>query len=85
MQNGTCPKCSSDQVYISDASGAQTAISTYPLVKIYKENKWVPDITMLELNYYVCRSCGHFEMGIRDIGELEKLDDCTNWRKIDRT
>lgn len=85
MRNGICPKCSSDQVYLSDASAAQTAVSTYPLLKIYKENKWVPDIAMLEFNYYVCGSCGHFEMSVRDVGQLSKLDDCTNWRKIERT
>lgn len=85
MENGICPKCSSTEVYFSDAANAFNGLSNNPFLRIYKENKWIPDIELLEFNYYLCRSCGHFEMKIRELDRLAKLDDCTNWRKIDRT
>lgn len=87
MQNGICPKCDSKEVYCSDASGIQHGLSinrSSPLVQIFKENKWIPDVSMLELNYYLCRSCRYFEMYVRDIDQLSKLGDCTNWRKVER-
>ena len=86
MQNGICSKCGTKSVYFSNAGGAQNGLKTgdgSPLLNIYKDEKWFPSITLLNTNYYVCQNCGYFEIYIRDISELSKLDDCTNWQKVE--
>ncbi len=85
MQNGICPKCSSQEVYHSDATGETHGVSvdrSQPFVRLYKDAKWIPDVWMIELSYYVCRSCGFFETYVRDVSELSRLDACTNWRWV---
>jgi hypothetical protein len=86
MRNGLCVKCGADTVYFSSAKGSQTGLKTgdgSPYLNIYKDNKWIPDIDYLEMNYYVCRACGYFEMFVLDVSKLIKLDDCDNWQKIE--
>jgi predicted nucleic-acid-binding Zn-ribbon protein len=85
MQNGLCPKCSSGEVYYSDATGSEHGLHDAPLVNLYKDRKWVPDISMLELAYYLCQSCGYLDMYVRDTDQLSKLGECTNWRKVERS
>lgn len=85
MRDGVCPKCASAEVYYSDAGGATHALSAgggAPLVRLYRDAKWLPDVWMLETAHYLCRSCGYFETYVRDAAELSKLDDCTNWRRV---
>ena len=86
MQNGICSKCSAKSVYFSNAGGGQTGLRTgdgHPLLNIYKDNRFIPDIDFLEMDYYVCRTCGYFEMFVRDKNKLVKLDDCSNWCKVE--
>lgn len=88
MKNSQCPKCSSAEVYFNNSTGAQSGLSTdsgQPLLRIYKENRFIPDIALLEMACYVCRECGYFELHVRDVSELAKLDNCTNWQKINKT
>ena len=82
MQNGICPKCSSPEVYYSAAKGGQHGLNETSYVRIFKEKKWVPDITLLEFAYYLCRGCGYFEMYAQDLEKLAALEDCSNWRKV---
>jgi predicted nucleic-acid-binding Zn-ribbon protein len=85
MRNGTCLKCSTQNVYFSNASAIQNGLKTgdgYPLLNIYKENRFIPDIDYLEMDYYVCGACGYFEMYVRDISRLFKLDESSNWVKL---
>lgn len=87
MKNGQCPKCLSAEVYVCNATGAQSGISTdggQPLLRLYKENRFIPDITLLEMGCYVCRGCGYLELHVRNVGELAKLDNCTNWQKVNK-
>jgi predicted nucleic-acid-binding Zn-ribbon protein len=87
MREGRCPKCASEQIYYSNAKGAQSGLSTdsgQPLLRIYKDNRFIPDISLLEMDYYLCRQCGYLEMYVRDISQLAKLDDCTNWQKVNK-
>ena len=86
MQNGICLKCHTKNVYLSNAKGLQSGLKTgdgQPLLNIYKENRFIPDIDYLEMNHYICRNCGYFEMYVRDVAKLSKLDDCSNWVKIE--
>ncbi len=86
MRNGICLKCSNKNVYLSTATGIQSGLKTgdgQPLLNIYKENRFIPDVDCLEMDYYVCRTCGFFEMYVRDTSRLAKLDDCTNWTKLE--
>ncbi len=88
MQNGVCPKCASREVYYSDATGETHGISvdrSQPYVRLYKDATWMPDVWMIALSYYLCRSCGYFETYVRDVGELSRLDACTNWQRVDGT
>jgi predicted nucleic-acid-binding Zn-ribbon protein len=85
VRDGQCPKCSSQEVYSSLARGAQAGLSTdggQPLLRIYKDKRFIPDISLLEMACYVCRDCGYFEMYVRDTSQLSRLDDCTNWQKV---
>ena len=86
MQNGVCPRCDASEVYASDAQGPQSGLSAgdgQPLLRIYKDGRWIPDITLLPMAHYVCRACGHVEMRVLDVAALEKLDDSTNWKRLD--
>ena len=86
MKNGSCVKCNSKTVYYSDARGNQCGLKTAgsePYLNIYKDYKWIPDFNSCRMIYYVCRTCGYFEMCIQDLSLLEKLDDCDNWKKIE--
>jgi hypothetical protein len=85
VRSGICQKCSSDKVYYSDAKGMEHGItvdSSSPLVRLYKDNRWVPDIWLLEMAHYLCQSCGYFESYVLDVDQLSKLDECTNWRRL---
>ncbi|MBK8902995.1 MAG: hypothetical protein IPM53_17525 [Anaerolineaceae bacterium] len=85
MKNGICPKCSSTEVYRSKAkTGLEYGLvvdRSTPLLNIYKDKSWWPDVTMLYMDFFVCRDCGCFEMYVQDIEKLDKLEDCTNWIK----
>ena len=86
MNHDVCAKCSAETVYCSDAKGSQNGLKTdnsEPLLNIYKDNKWIPDVHFCRMIYYVCRTCGYFEMFVLDLSVLEKLDDCDNWKKIE--
>lgn len=85
MKNGSCVKCSAKTVYYSDEKGPMSGFKSESglYLQIYKENKWIPDIHSSQMIYYVCRTCGYFEMFVRDLDVLEKLDDCDNWKKIE--
>ena len=86
MRNGSCIKCNAKTVYYSDEKGSRTGLrtdSSQPYLSIYKDHKWIPDIHSSPMIYYVCRTCGYFEMFVQDLSILEKLDDCDNWKKIE--
>ena len=86
MRNGVCIKCAAENVYFSNAKDIQSGLRTdngCPRLNIYKDNKWIPDIESSQMNYYVCRTCGYFEMFVRDLTKLAKFDDCDNWSKIE--
>ena len=86
MQNGLCIKCNAETVYFSDANDIKSGLRTdngCPRLNIYKDNKWIPDIDSSQMNSYVCQTCGYFEMFVRDLSVLAKLEDCDNWKKIE--
>jgi predicted nucleic-acid-binding Zn-ribbon protein len=85
MRNGLCPKCGSEEVYLADANppGLLTG-DGHPLLRIYKDKGFWPDVVIAEMNVYVCRACGFLEMYARDIDKLSKLIDCTNWHRVRR-
>ena len=88
MQNGKCVKCSSETVYHSDAKYPQSGLKTdsgYPYLAIHKENRWIPDIHHSQMVSYVCQTCGYFEMYVRDLNVLAKLDDCDNWKRVEKS
>jgi hypothetical protein len=86
MRNGLCPKCASDEIYLADLNphGLLTG-DGHPLLRIYKEKGFWPDVVIAETEIYVCRACGFLEMYVRDTDKLEKLEDCANWRKVKRS
>jgi hypothetical protein len=84
MKNGRCPKCGKSEVYHSDAQGIQRGLMTgdgSPYLHLFKD-KFVPDVTLLPMEYYVCRECGCFEMYVKEVGNLYKLEDSSNWHKV---
>lgn len=86
MKNGSCVKCNAKTVYCADEKYPKNGLMTdsgYPYLKIYRENKWIPDVYSSQMTSYVCRTCGYFEMFVRDLSALEKLDDCDNWKKVE--
>ena len=86
MRNGLCVKCSAKTVYFSNAKDIQSGLRTdsgCPRLNIYKDNKWIPDIDSSPMDSYVCRTCGYYEMFVRDLSIFDKIDDCDNWKKIE--
>lgn len=86
MRNGSCVKCSAETVFVAIGKGGQIGLKTdrsEPFLNIYKDNKWIPDINLCRMDYYVCRNCGYFEMFVNELNLLEKLNDCDNWKKIE--
>ena len=86
MKNGLCVKCSAETVYYSDEQYPQSGLKTdsgYPYLNVKKEKRWIPDIHHSQMVSYVCRTCGYFEMFVKDLSILTKLDDCDNWRKVE--
>ncbi len=84
MKSGSCVKCSAKTVYYSDQKYPNNGLKTdsgYPFLSICKDNKWIPDIHSSQMISFVCKTCGYFEMHVRDLDVLEKLDDCDNWKK----
>lgn len=86
MRNGLCPKCDSEEIYLADAhpQGLLTG-DGQPMLRIYKDKGFWPDVIIAEMNVYVCRACGFLEMYVRDRAGLEKLEDCTNWHRVGRS
>jgi predicted nucleic-acid-binding Zn-ribbon protein len=83
MRDGVCPKCASEEVYYADTQpSGMLAGEGQPLLRIYKDKSFWPDVTLVEMNIYVCRACGYVEMHATDTGKLEKLADATNWHKV---
>jgi predicted nucleic-acid-binding Zn-ribbon protein len=85
MRNGICPKCQSTAVFYSDAKGLQAPIKASSgslLLNIYKDGKWVPDISMVTVDAFVCQNCGYLEFYAHEIEELAKLTESSNWRKV---
>lgn len=69
MKNGTCPKCSSSNIYFKP----------YALDKVTLDGKGV------EYANYVCTDCGYFETYITDRDALAKIpvraDKLGDWKK----
>ena len=85
MRDGLCPKCVAEEVYVADTNPAgMLAGEGQPLLRIYKEKGFWPDVTLVEMNIYICRACGYVEMHALDTEKLEKLADSTNWHKVRR-
>jgi predicted nucleic-acid-binding Zn-ribbon protein len=85
MRSGTCPKCQSNAVFFSDAEGLQAPIKASSgalLLNIYKDGKWVPAITLLTVDVYVCQNCGYLETYAHEPEKLEKLTESSNWRRV---
>lgn len=85
MRSGLCPKCTAEAVYVADTNPAGVlAGDGQPLLRIYKEKGFRPDVTIAEMDFYLCRACGFLEMYVRDESKLEKIEGSTNWRKVSR-
>lgn len=86
MKTGTCPKCTSTEVYRSKVKTGLdyglVADKSPLLLNIYKDKGWWPDVNMLYMDCFVCRACGYLEMYVQDIEKLSKLEDSTNWIKV---
>ena len=82
MQQGQCVKCSSLEVYTAEGTGLHHGLTDASYLRIYKDQKWVPDVQILPLDYYVCQTCGYFEMYVHDVDRLAALTDSSNWRRV---
>ena len=86
MKNGICPKCKAEEVYAARVrTGLEHGLivdKSTPLLNLYKDESWWPDLALLYLDYFVCRKCGYLEMFVQDIEQLEKIEDSTNWIKV---
>jgi hypothetical protein len=82
MYQGQCPKCSSSAVYCADKKRTQPGLTDPSYIKILTDKKWVPDVAIVEMTYYLCQDCGYFEQYALDLEKLAALDGCSNWRKV---
>jgi hypothetical protein len=84
MQNGICPVCQSEEVFVSDTHGLHAGVIDMPKIQLYRENKWIPDIDILQSKVYLCQSCGHFEFFVQDPSKLSRLGESENWKKVSK-
>jgi hypothetical protein len=80
VRNASQPLC-----FFSDIKGLQAPIQASNgalLLNIYKDGKWVPEISMMAIEVYVCQNCGYLEFYAHEADEPEKLTDSSNWRKV---
>jgi hypothetical protein len=85
MRNGLYPNCNSEEIYLADANPAGLLTGDgQPLLRIYQDKSFWPDVTLAELNVYLCHACGYLEMRVRELGKLAKLEGSTNWKKVSR-
>jgi hypothetical protein len=82
MRQGQCPKCSSSEVYCADQKGSKLGVTDPSYISIVTDKKWIPDVAIVGMVYYLCRSCGYFEQYALDMEKLTALDGCSNWRKV---
>lgn len=72
MKSGTCPKCSSSNVYFKQ----------YALDPINLDGKRVEHVN------YICTDCGYFETYITDKYALSKLlaraEELGDWKKVNK-
>ena len=74
MKKGTCPKCSSDEIF----SGAGIALKKGP----FGSNSIPVGLTSIAaLDNYVCGDCGYVESYISDPEKLTEIS--RKWDKID--
>ncbi len=80
MQDGTCPKCQSPEVYRgSSREGDGLTAGIYPsIVEIVAGRKQ----TTLWIDTYICRACGYLEMRIANRDELSVLTQADGWEKV---
>jgi hypothetical protein len=69
-------------VYHSDAKGFETGFGGGDWagvhLRISKGDATIP------MQYYVCRQCGYFELYVRDVAALAKLDGSGNWKRVEK-
>lgn len=82
MQDGICPKCQSEKVYVADMHGLHAGIIDLPKIQLYRENKWIPDIDILLSKAYLCQNCGYYEFYAQDPSKLSRLSESENWKKV---
>lgn len=89
MRTGTCLKCRAAEVY---AAFSKTRLETGlkagsgpPTGNIHEDKVGMfgDSSTLLELEIFVCRSCGYTEQYVKDPSELARLGDARNWRKVE--
>ena len=72
MKSGTCPKCSSTEIY-TKRNGIQSDIA-FRFAYLALRAPY--------LDAYICMSCGYFEQYIADVAELHD-DIKQDWKKVE--
>jgi predicted nucleic-acid-binding Zn-ribbon protein len=81
MKDGTCPKCGSAEIYMSN--------SPYPDSIFVKSN--TPSIETFTTSAYICLDCGHLEMYVSDTSVAlfgkgkslkESIPASNTWEKV---
>lgn len=89
MRTGTCVKCRSAEVY---AAFSKTRLETglkagsgQPSMNVHEDKVGMfgDSSTLLELEIFICRSCGYTEQYVSNAHELSRVGDARNWRKVE--
>ncbi len=80
MNCGTCPKCSSTEIYRGTATDGEglTAGSYTSLVELHAGREQVT----LWIDTYICRSCGCVELFVANRSGLALLPEADGWVKV---
>ena len=76
MKNGTCPRCTSTEIYRTDFAPLQAGDS---LVRLYN-----PAGNNFPIEVHLCAACGYMEMGVAasHTTRLPDLVKSDKWKKV---
>jgi hypothetical protein len=80
MINGICPKCGSHEVYRGfSTEGEGLTPGSYPLLAEIRSGS--AQIT-LWIDTFICKGCGHVELGVANPAGLALLPQADGWERV---
>ena len=77
---GTCPKCSSHEIYRGiSTEGEGLTPGSYPLLAEIRAGS---EQTTLWIDTFICKECGHVELSVANPDALALLPQADGWERV---